>query len=518
MRHAVAIAPILLVAACARSTGSDGVPPPTNPPPGSGPVCDQACGEGPKEPGPLGDPIEFLGVGTDNFGGFFEPVEVKVVGDRVAMCTGVRGLAVYRAEDPCCLSLEGTVRPAPSRQYPRCQHIEWINDWVYISNHGDEISPESFVTAVDVSSVADATTIGTHLAEDDVSYEGLASYRTTLYAAQHERGLAVFQIQGNGDIELVREIQGGLVNAWEPVVDADRELMVVADAQGGIGLFSLADPQNPAPLGRAATVGTIKAVVIVGDYVYGASGTAGVEIFSIADPANPTMVRRVDTPGSALGIDASNGMLVVADWNDVQVFDIANPENPTLVGHQKAYAGRANPEPTPLGRILDVAIDGDTFYMAEWEAPQSHRIVRGVDAPDIFVDAAIELPRTDPGAQSNAGLVIANRGRLPLELTNVSVDAPFRVEVASTTIEPGSQTLATVFFDPMNPVAATARLVIESNDPDEPFASVQVQGNLTGLRTGDPVPDLTFTDLDGFTHELAEFRGRPVLLAYFATF
>ena len=78
--------------------------------------------------------------------------------------------------------------------------------------------------------------------------------------------------------------------------------------------------------------------------------------------------------------------------------------------------------------------------------------------------------------------------------------------------------VVTIGFIPDGPDQANGTLAITSDDPDEPTTTIAVRANLPGLRTGDAVPDLVFTDLDGFTHRLSDVRGKPVLLAYFATF
>ena len=81
-------------------------------------MCDQ-----PPVPADASDPVVFVGQAVDNFDGFFEPVEVVRWKDRLALCTGVRGVAIYRNEDPCCLSLQAAVRPDPDIRFPRCQHL-----------------------------------------------------------------------------------------------------------------------------------------------------------------------------------------------------------------------------------------------------------------------------------------------------------------------------------------------------------------------------------------------------------
>ena len=222
------------LSSCQRAQVSEnnGVEPLESPANDAGDVCGNACASGDLS-GSGQDPIEYLAVATDTFGGFFEPVEIKVMGHRVAACTGVRGLALYRAEQACCPSLEASFRPEPSLSYPRCQHLAFVSsDRVVLTNRGDEISPTSFLTVLDIASLAEARTVDTHLGDGETSYEGITIGNGTLYAAKHEKGLEVFSIEGDGKLSSERTVVSGLVNAWQPLVDPETALLYVADAQG----------------------------------------------------------------------------------------------------------------------------------------------------------------------------------------------------------------------------------------------------------------------------------------------
>ncbi len=512
-----------LIASCTSNVSGNGVDPPQNPPPGAGGVCGDMCGE--NDPSPAQDPVEFASVGTDSFGGFFEPVEIEVWGDRVAMCTAVRGLAIYRAEDPCCLSLEGTLRPQLSRQYPRCQHFSFSGDRVFVSNRGDEISPDPFITSIDVTDLGSAATLDNYTGDGETSFEGIVHHGNVLYVAQHEKGLLVLRVSESGSLEAVNTITRSLENAWQPKLGPAGEYLYVADAQGGLAVFDIRDPLNPSFVAKAQTQGTLKDLAIVDGYIYGASGTAGLEVYDARDPSQIALVHTIDTDGSALGVAANSAHVVLTDWNDVKLFRRTDPAAPTLVGHQAAYNDRTR-APNKLGRILDVALDGNKLYMAEWEGVQAHIITPDAQAPDLIAETTVELPRTPPGATESTSLAIRNIGERPLNVTSVQLASTaaqtpsqgFSVELEPTVIEPGKRALVSVSFAPTSPDRAEDEIIIRSDDPDQPELRVDLQANLPGLRAGDPVLDIRFVDLDGFDHRLSEFRGQPVLLAYFATF
>lgn len=512
--------------ACSDNLASDGVDPPFRPGAGSGDACTSACGEndvGMTDSGvspPMtvdGDPMAFVSIGEDRFGGFFEPVEVQVVGDRIALCTGVRGLVFYRAADPCCVSAEVSIRPAAGNaQYPRCQHFAIDGDRAFITNRGDELQPTPFIDVVDITDIGSARPLYTLRGGPSTSFEAVAVWGAALYAAQHEEGLGVYEVAGDGRLTLRRLVIDGVVNAWKPVLDPGRGFLYLADAQGGLSVYSIADPFNPVLVAKVATEGTIKEVVQVGDVLYAASGVAGVEVFDVVDPANASKVRRLDTPGSALGVAATTEHLVVADWRYVQLFRLDDPRNPTYVGHQKAYVRSG--EPDYSGRILDVAVRDNAFFIAEWANVQAHRIVPNVDSPDLIVSGVLEMPRTAAGATNSAAVALENVGNRTLVITSISAVAPYSVDTSSIEIAPKSRGLVTVTFAPQTTAEARGTLTIISNDPDEGRIDIAVRGNAPGLRPGDIVPNLAFNDLRGFTVDLESQRGHPVLLAYFATF
>jgi len=463
----------------------------------------------------LGDPIQYASHAVDTFGGFFEPVEIQVWGTKVALCTGVRGLVIYEASDPTFVQVENAWRSdASSRAYPRCQHFAIDGDRAFVTNRGDEIQPEPFISVMDISDPSSARTLDTYYGDGSISFEGIAVRGDVLYAAMHDKGLGVFAIGANGALSLAATITDGVVNAWQPHVNGDT--LYLADAGGGVALYSLANSMAPALLGKLPTSGTVKELAFSAGYAYGASGVAGVEVFDVRDPSAASLVTRIDTPGSALGVAVDAGHLLVADWNYAHLFRLTDPAAPTYVGHQKAYTSSGTPNDS--GRILDATIRGNMVFLAEWENLQAHFIVPERDAPDLLVEGIVELPRTAPGASASTSIVVKNVGARPLTITGVRVEPPLTAEIPTMAIAPREQALLSIRFDPVTTGASSSTVLIASNDPDEAERRIAVRGNLQGLRVGDEVPNLEFRDLRGTTVDLLSQRGSPVLLAYFATF
>ncbi len=481
-------------------------------------MCNDACGSNDLDMGVISrgpDPIEYISIAQDRFGGFFEPVEVQVWGDQIAACTGVQGLTVYRAADACCMSLAQSIQfEAGSARFPRCQHFARTEDRVVITHRGDEIQPEPFLTVVDISDLDNPQTLSTFM-DGATSFEGVAVVGDRVYSALHESGLAVFRIEGDGELTEITRITDGVTNAWKPLVDPGGGFLYLADAGGGLKTYSLADPDRPALVGQLSTLGTLKDLVQLGDILYGAAGSIGVEVIDVSDPAQPSLLTTLNTTGSALGVDANDQFLIVADWNATQVYETNDPRSPRYIGHQKGYKGE---EPSDTGRILDVALRGNEIFMAEWTKLQAHRINPGVEAPDLWTSAFVEIPRTAIGESTSFAVAVENLGTQPLQISSVNIAAPFSVSPSSLSIEPGRRDLITITFTPDSEGRAQGDLTIISNDPDEGAYQIYVQANLPGLSIGDAVPNLVFDTLDGMPIDLESQRGGPVLLAYFATF
>lgn len=463
------------------------------------------------------DPMELVSFGSDNFGGFFEPIEIQVLGDTVGVCTGVRGLALYTAADPCCVSLERSlIPPQADARYPRCQHFAFGVDRVVITSRGDEIQPTPFLSVLDTTDLDAAVPLDARF--DDIPYEGVTIHQDVVYVAQHELGLGVYRMEGDGTLTPITTVTDGVSNAWQPLVDAGGGVLYLADAQGGVGVYSLADPLDPQLMIDVPTVGTVKELVLVGDYAYTASGVAGMEVIDVSDPGAAHVVRRMDTPGSAIGIAAEHPHVVIADWNQVLLFRLDDPAAPTRVGHQRPYATAGFPDAS--GRVLDVALSGNTVFMAEWRNIQAHQIIEGAQSADLLALDTVELPRAAAGDTSVATLAFENLGERDLEISGVHIDPPFIASLSHDTVAPGGGALVSIGFTAPSEAAERGLLIIGSNDPDAPELRVPVRANLPGLRTGDAVPPgIAFTDLaTGVERRLDEQLGQVVLLAYFATF
>lgn len=127
--------------------------------------------------------------------------------------------------------------------------------------------------------------------------------------------------------------------------------------------WNLADPAEPVLAGGSATPapGPIRAVAMVGDYLYAAWNTTvdtgGILVYSLADPAHPVVVAQVDDYVDSdfkrpAGLGVSGNYVYVGDAdNGLVVLDASDPLAPEFV--------------TLVGGIYEfdaMAVFGDTLY------------------------------------------------------------------------------------------------------------------------------------------------------------
>lgn len=473
-------------------------------------TCDGAehpcAGARPGDPSPYPDPL----VQLSRLDGptFVEILEVKAEGDTVYFCSAVQGLNVIDASDPRAMTT--TMRLGASlgsSAYPRCQHLAVSSTAIFMSNRGDEIQPEPFVTAFDRDSGAELASY----TEPDHAFEGLAATSRHVFAAAHDRGLVVLELRGD---ELVRVgSTPDLGNAWGVALHDDH--LVVADADGTVAVVSVSDPTSPTVVGRVEVGGNPQAVAVDADtstawVAAGANGLVGV---SLADPTAPAVVGQRDTPGSALAVALDAGHAFVADWNDVRAYDVRDPAAVALVASERIDV----PEGFP--RVLGVGASQGHVYMGEWTGLYAYGYEPHA-VPDVWTaDRTVDFGRVSAGETTVMALVLRNFGQAPLVISEVvTTGEAFDVSASALTIAPGAADAIEVAFAPDDDDPRSACLAIRSDDPDDRPLKLELRANQPSLGVGDPAPEVEVALLDGTTWRLADHAGEVVVLAYFATF
>jgi len=151
-----------------------------------------------------------------------------------------------------------------------------------------------------------------------------------LAVAGGESGLLLFDLAGSAGLVplTLPEAVGGF--AKDVAIAGD--VAYVASWRDGIRILDLSDPQAPAEIARAATVGPCNRVVLDGDHLYATLATGpyvSTAIFDISDPAAPSQVSQLQ--GGVLAVAEG---YAYSDWSDwagrcaLATWDVSDPEQP----------------------------------------------------------------------------------------------------------------------------------------------------------------------------------------------
>jgi hypothetical protein len=139
----------------------------------------------------------------------------------------------------------------------------------------------------------------------------------------------------------------------------------IADQGSGLQVLDISDPRNPYISDYTTTFNTCVDVDVttVGAslFAYTATRSNGVSFINVTNPSNITYINKATYPfgeDSAIGIDADNGYIYVADMlNGLEIFSI-NPNNSGYITYQSNYqSGGAT-------QAWDVSVTGNNACVA----------------------------------------------------------------------------------------------------------------------------------------------------------
>jgi len=447
------------------------------------------------------DELEAVGDYIPDF--FAETQDIELNGT-TAYVFGVGGLALLNISNPTDPYMLGRYVP-PGDPFNR--FYRGATDGEVAVGGGRE----NLMSIIDVRVSVLPTLYSVH-GQPGQSYEGLAMRGHLVFACRHGDGLEIVDIFNPLAPVSLGEVTT-LVNSWD--VELAGDLAYIADGLGGLAVVDISDPSNPIHLASVPTAGAAVDVALGGDTESGeslavvASGSAGIEVFDLADPAAPVLVGQANTSGLAITIAMSQSRVYVADWDDVEVFDVSNPAAPEFVGG----------EDTPV-RAMGLAFQDDLVVVADWSRVRIYS-----PGPTIVGDLhvpfdGIAFGDVPLGATVDTTLTIGNTGGGSVSVTSVEeFSANFAItSPTSFVIPPGGTHEVTVSFTHAEPGYDATFLKIESDDPDEPAITLPVTADDHPdlLDVGDEALEFTLTDIDGAAHRLSNYRGRVVVLAFFA--
>ncbi|WP_198000954.1 Calx-beta domain-containing protein [Gimesia fumaroli] len=218
-------------------------------------------------------------------------------------------------------------------------------------------------------------------------------------------------------------------------VDVLGDFAYVADRDGGLQIFNIADPSNPIHTGSFDfnQQGIAQGIDVVGNLAYLAVGEAGLQILDISDPTNPTFVGNFDTLARARGVQVIGNLAYVADdsgnGGGLQIIDVSAPGTPVKLGS----FGVA----TPGGLAGGVKVIGNIAYVTD-----GNNGLRIIDVSDSSTPTEIHNVATPDGAAIGLDVVgnfayVANReGGLQI----IDISDPFTASIVADVDTPGVAT------------------------------------------------------------------------------
>lgn len=209
---------------------------------------------------------------------------------------------------------------------------------------------------------------------------------------------------------------------------------------------------------------------------------------------------------------------VTASWDALYLWDLGDPDGDYQRGRQVLDSGPVmGVVSAGAGQVVAWGPDGLSLVAVD----------PGKQGPDVKVDSrSLTVLCYDDGT-CEGGIVLQNGGGAPLDIYEATIEGDgLTVEVIHSGFdEPPEGVLArahgiagaliTVRLEGGNPATETRhRLLLKTNDVDEPDFELSVITGEIALRDGEDAPDFRFPDLDGEVHQLSALLGKVVHIKY----
>lgn len=441
------------------------------------------------------DFLEDLGQYTPPW--FAELQDVELDGN-LAYVFGVGGMAIFDLSDPATPVELGRYEPI-GHPYNRFYRGAVSGNVACGGGRGD------LLTIIDVSVPSQPSALAFH-GTTGQSYEGAEIQGNYIYACRHSAGLEILDITTPA-APFTAGIIKTLVNAWDVALSGTTAY--VADGMGGLAVIDVSVPTAPALIMSLPTSGLAVDVTVEGDVAAVSVGSAGLDVFDISNPLAPVLLSNINTSGLAITADVVGNLVYVADWDDVETFDLTNPAVPVPLGG----------EDTPI-RAMGLAARADLVVVTDWSRLRTYR-----PGPSTRADIQVSVDHMDLGAVPVGATVdttftIGNTGGAPLQVTDVAeFGANFEVLTAvPLTIPAGGVAEISLRFTHLTAGYEATFVRILSADTDESQITfpLTADDNPNLLDVGNEAPNWAHVDRDGILHQLSDYKGRVVVMAFFA--
>ena len=439
---------------------------------------------------------------------------VAVTGGHAYACTGAHGMQVAKIGPNGALSLVVTEGALPDAK--GCRDVVAAPDGAVFAT--GQSSGGSFIAQIGPPPGDGTLAILGSVPIGDALVESISATQTHVLAAMGEAGIRIYG-RNDGALAEVGRLDAGFDRALG-VAPWGESRAVVANGQSGLVVVDVTEPTSPVVLDGFDGYGTSRRVAVDGDLAYVAS-VSSVAIYDLSSskPCCPPL-GGWPTHASAVELAVHDGLLYVANMDDLCVVDVSTPSDPMLLGSDRIPVEAGNPH------VVDVSLDGEVAVAAEWDAIWAYTYVDGREAPDIHLSKmALDFGLTS--TKKGKGIIIQNLGQKELLVAEAKVSNDlFSVDAEDAKkVGPGKKDgFLQVNFDPQGSTEpAEAILTLVTNDPDESEVQIPLKANsIQGVQVGVPFDnegEMTYLDVETGNQVTVkgEHPGVVVMLAYFAT-
>ncbi len=419
----------------------------------------------------LGDPLEAL-TGTAHDGWEFLDGAILEDGRLLAMGQGGWMLA-----DPA------TGESLATGGLERVYRMDLDGDRVYAASRTGAITKLDLSSGTPQKSASKTLTEGYH---EDISADG----GLVLVGAQEE-GALLLDDQLNLLAKVPATFAGGVALIGEVALVTDDDELVLLDLGSA----------SPSELDRLPLRGRGRDIAFDGHHVAVAMGSEGVDVFEVQGDRLGYR-GALDMPGSAFNVTLDGDMLYVAAW-EVIVAAWLGGEEPVVLGHEQ-----------PIQSAWAVAARDGTLTVLDWGWLTPLKLNEGVAGPELHPPNQIWV---SPGSTETLAVELTNYGAFDLELELPDQDV-VSASPSSMTLAPGASGVFSL--TPVAPWKGSSDVRLLTNDPDEQSSRLSLRETEGSI--GAAHPEMV---LEGFVppsasterFDLADYRGRPVFIAYFTT-
>ena len=428
-----------------------------------------------------GDPIATLETTAGVTGaGIVEWMDAAFIDDERVLVTGQGGWAVLDVD-----TNEIVISQAEGRGYK----VDVHGDWAVIGRR------DSGLQVLDVS-VPDEAKEGARFMPIPEFNEDVSIYDDLIAVGYQAEGVLLLDLH----LQTVGEIAASS-SAYAVALSEDR--LAWSDGEELV-LTDVSDPENPSELDRVETSGAGRDLDWEDGRIALAMGGAGAAVYTVEDDAF-VLQGEVSTPGSAFSVGLDGDYLWIGAWETTALAWVGEG-GPIVIGHE-------DPRYSAMG--LDA--HNGLAMVADWYNQTLLQREDLVAGPELQAEAKITATAGDPQTYL---ATFRNHGAMDLELSIEAPSGGWTWEAEDVTVAPGDWHTVAV----TSPASGTmsARLRWTSNDADESSGFVELTE--ADGSVGTEHPDIlleTFTWPDttvSLSDWSAETNDSVVLLAYFALY